>query len=77
MKLLVPLMVCLLFVLIAHAAAPPTATPQMIDDAIKKGVDYLYSKQNKGTWEKNDKRDPTTKNWSVDGGQWGSFIWQP
>src|SRR4051812_37043288 len=53
------------------AATAPTATPQAIDAAIKRGVEYLYSKQANGHWETADKRDPTTKQWDTEGGQFG------
>jgi hypothetical protein len=53
-------------------AATKPATPEAIDQAIKKGVGYLYSKQTKGNWEFAAKRDPTTKPYDYNtGGQWG------
>jgi hypothetical protein len=63
------LLLATLFI-VAGGAAP--ATPQKVDEAIKKGVAYLYSKQNKdGNWETIQKRDPSTKPYSTEGGQWG------
>ena len=51
----------------AHAA-----TPEAVDAAIKKGVDYLYSQQKKGNWESSPKREPTSQpNDYRIGGQWG------
>ncbi|HEY8668565.1 MAG TPA: DUF4159 domain-containing protein [Tepidisphaeraceae bacterium] len=39
----------------AAIGATPRATPEQVDAAIKKGVDYLYSRQDKdGTWESSD-----------------------
>lgn len=56
----------------AWAATPPHATPEMVDEAIKKGADYLFSKQKNGNWEFAEKRDPTTKPYDYNtGGQWG------
>src|SRR5436190_21297707 len=56
---------------VSFGAAPPAVTPEKIDEAVKKGVEYLYSKQNNGHWERAEKRDPTTKNWDTEGGQFG------
>src|SRR3954452_17422681 len=55
----------------AGAATLPPATPEKIDEAIKKGVEYLYNKQKNGHWENAEKRDPTTKHWDMEGGQFG------
>lgn len=46
------------------------ATPEEIDAAIKKGVGYLYSRQNdRGHWEKKDTNPGGTS--GADEGQWG------
>src|SRR5205814_1217846 len=76
MSLRIPLRLFLAIVIVAvpeHLRAETKhATPEAIDQAIKKGVDYLYSKQKKGNWEFAEKRDPTTKPYDYNtGGQWG------
>jgi hypothetical protein len=45
-----------------------TATPEMIDEAIKKGCDYLYGKQSKGNWEITEKRDTSAASTEMTGG---------
>ena len=40
---------------------------------VKKAVDWLYSKQVDGTWEKKPARDAALKGQDVAGGQWGAF----
>ena len=51
------------------------ASPEQVRDAIRKGVDYLYSKQdsNGKQWENIPKPDPISENnrHTVNGGQWG------
>src|SRR5829696_4030937 len=47
------------------------ATPEQVDQSIKKAVDWLYAKQKDGTWEEVPARKPDGKVWSVSGGQWG------
>jgi hypothetical protein len=68
------LIALLTFALVACArgATPRAASPELIDEAIKKGADYLFSKQKNGNWEFAEKRDPTTKPYDYNtGGQWG------
>src|SRR4051812_33470963 len=68
------LIALLTFALVAPArgASSTTASPEMIDAAIKKGADYLFGKQKNGNWEFAEKRDPTTKPYDYNtGGQWG------
>ena len=48
------------------------ATPEQVDEAIKKAVNYIYSQQSGGNWEmvsKREKDDPA----SVEGWQWGGL----
>src|SRR6266480_247188 len=59
------------FLACARGATIPHATPEMVDRTIARAVEWLYSKQTKGHWETADKRDPTTKHSSPEGGQWG------
>lgn len=52
------------------------ATPEQVDKAIKKGVAWLYSKQNeKGNWEVVEKRSPDYRKElsKVEGGQFGGL----
>src|SRR5580765_411501 len=66
---------CLLscfIVLLAPALVARAAAPKEIDESILKAKEYLYSKQKEGNWEKVQQRDPTTKPYSTEGGQWGS-----
>ncbi len=48
------------------------ATPEQVDEAIKKAVNYIYSQQSSGNWEvvqKREKDDPA----NVEGWQWGGL----
>src|SRR5690349_9015141 len=47
------------------------ATPQQVDETVKKTVAWLYAQQKDGTWEAAPARDSDGKPWSVKGGQWG------
>jgi hypothetical protein len=51
----------------------PAATPQQVDQSVKRAVDWLYAQQKDGTWEEKPSRDPEGKVWSVSGGQWGGL----
>ncbi len=48
------------------------ATPEQIEEAIKKGVAFLYKTQNdKGHWEKTDTKPANASGSGADEGQWG------
>src|SRR4051812_19364216 len=52
------------------------ATPAEVDTAIKRGVEFLYTKQNdKGNWENAQSagRDARKEASNVNGGQWGGL----
>lgn len=49
------------------------ATPDEVEAAIRKGVEYLYSQQRNGTWEKSAARDQKSNAHAVTGGQWGGL----
>lgn len=51
----------------------PAATPEEVEQAIQKGVAFLYSRQRNGNWEDVATRDPGDKAHSVKGGQWGGL----
>ena len=51
--------------------AARAATPQEVDATVKRAVDWLYSQQKDGTWERKPARDPALKGQDVAGGQWG------
>ena len=61
---------------IGVAAAPARAavTPKEVNDALAKGVAYLYSQQKNGTWEDTmtapDQKTISTEKNAVTGGQW-------
>jgi hypothetical protein len=46
------------------------ATPEQVDSAIKRGVEYLYSRQRNGNWESSARRE-SNESHAVTGGQWG------
>lgn len=48
------------------------ADPKAIDDAIKRGCDYLYSIQKDNNWEKSAAPNRQIERTDPDGGQWGS-----
>lgn len=53
---------------------PPSAsaaTPEEVEQAIQKGVAFLYSQQRNGNWERAPARDPGGKGYDVTAGQWG------
>jgi hypothetical protein len=61
-------------VLSASSSSLRAATPQQVDKAIKKGVDWLYSQQNdKGNWEGTPGPGPDARKEQAkpEGGQWG------
>ncbi|HEV2294958.1 MAG TPA: DUF4159 domain-containing protein [Tepidisphaeraceae bacterium] len=60
-----------LLVLCVCPAVVPAATPQEVDAAVKRAVDWLYSKQKDGTWETAPARDASGKGHDIKGGQWG------
>ena len=60
-----------LLVLCVCSSTSRAATPQQVDDSIKKAVDWLYSKQKDGNWEDAAARDRADKPNSKKGGQWG------
>src|SRR5437016_4395618 len=47
------------------------ATPEQVDKAIKKAIDYIYSQQNEGNWEAVPKREPSAAAHLIKGWQWG------
>jgi hypothetical protein len=51
--------------------ATRAATPQDVDAAVKRAVDWLYTKQKDGNWEDVPKRDPNEKPYRANGAQWG------
>src|SRR3954452_8032806 len=55
------------------AVVSRAASPKEIDESILRAKEYLYSKQKEGNWEKVQKREPTSKPYSTEGGQWGSL----
>ena len=66
---LVCIAAALIFVINPRARA---ATPEQVDEAIKKAVSYIYSQQAEGNWEmvpKREKDDPA----NVEGWQWGGL----
>ena len=58
-------------VLVMLAGSVRGATPEEVDGAIKKAVEYLYSQQQGANWETVQARDPKKGANDVDGGQWG------
>ena len=62
---------------VAFAVTPSSrviaVTPEAVDAAIRRGVDYLYAKQTpQGNWERNQTQPATLSlGGDVDGGQWG------
>ena len=61
---------------LSSAAAVRAATPQQVDKAIKKGVDWLYSQQNdKGNWETTPGPGPDARKEQAkpEAGQWGGY----
>lgn len=58
-------------VVVLCPAAVPAATPQEVDAALKRAVDWLYSKQKDGNWELAAARDASLRGHEVKGGQWG------
>jgi hypothetical protein len=73
---MIPALRRIFFVLVvAVATASRAATPQQIDDSIQRAKSWLYSQQSQGTWEKTQKREPTSADrssgQSITDGQWG------
>src|SRR5438477_870850 len=60
------ILLCGITVQVSHAA-----TPEQVDKAIKKAIDYIYSQQQNGNWEVVEKREPTAAAHLVKGWQWG------
>ena len=65
---------CLLAAALLLSSVPPAraATPEQVDESIKKAINYIYSQQSGGTWEmvaSRSKDDPA----SVEGWQWGGL----
>ncbi len=59
--------------LITMAAAAPAraATPEQVEQAVRKAVAYLYSAQNGGNWELFPQKNPKGPRAGVSGHQWG------
>lgn len=57
------------------AAAPPPPAPEEVDAAVRKGIEFLYSKQNQAgpQWEVSAARDPKGGEADVKGWQWGGM----
>ena len=49
------------------------ATPEQVDQAMKKAIQYLYSQQKKGNWEVVPRPDPGGNHVSIKTGQWGGL----
>jgi hypothetical protein len=62
-------------VLLLPARAPAAVTPQQVDDAVKRGVDYLWSQQKSdGRWEQDDHRETIGHDWRIgEGDSFGGF----
>src|ERR1700722_2556115 len=74
MPLARPVCFCMVVVISLMASAGYAATPLQVDEAIKKGVAYLYSQEKNGTWENLDAPSTDPKIGgpaSADGMQWG------
>lgn len=57
---------------IVGAARPlVAATPEEVDAAIRRGVDFLYSREGDNAWEGSPSASPSADAWSTGGGQWG------
>lgn len=57
---------------LAIASSLFAAEPKAIDDAIKRGRDYLYTLQKDNNWEKSAAPNRQIERTDPDGGQWGS-----
>ena len=66
---------CLLLFMGPLVPARAAVTPKQVDDAIKKGVDYLWSQQKPGgRWEQEDHRQTLGHDWRTgDGDSFGGF----
>jgi len=53
------------------AGPAPALNPQQAEQAIKRGVEWLYSRQQNGNWEEVPLPDPDGKDWETRGRQWG------
>lgn len=49
------------------------ATPEEVEASIRKGVEFLYSRQNNGNWETRATREIGGRNHDTAGGQWGGL----
>jgi hypothetical protein len=63
-------LVVLLLLLAPNAGA---ATPEQVDSAIKRGVEWLYTRQSEGHWEQVPAPTPEGKDHEVQGKQWGGL----
>lgn len=62
---------CVVFIVAAFLnASVMAATPEQVDQAIKRGVAFVYSQQRNGHWEVTPTRGPGSDH-SADAGQWG------
>jgi hypothetical protein len=65
-------LLCLLAALLTAIPRARAATPEQVDEAIKKAINYIYTQQASGNWEmvqKREKDDPA----NVEGYQWGGL----
>jgi hypothetical protein len=60
-------------VVLAPAGRASAATPQEVDEAIKKAISFIYSQQKGGNWEVVPQPDPKGNHVSIRTGQWGGL----
>nr|MDQ3624288.1 hypothetical protein [Verrucomicrobiota bacterium] len=59
------------FVLCLWALPAGAATPQEVDESVKRAKAWLFAQQKAGTWETQPAPDPAANPWQAGGGQWG------
>jgi hypothetical protein len=58
---------------LTFSSSAKAATPEQVDEAIKKAINYIYSQQQGGNWEIVAQRDPKGDAHQVQGYQWGGL----